>query len=147
MCYRAEWKPRGRRKHIWSVKEKGMKLLGVSRRKRTGDGRGGSITNAAEIHKTILVKSSAKFIRGTSSILSILFVLEPKAHYSGMYHLSLVSFVFHLSSSSIFVKCVLLWSLMLRKPRQAATADHVFLWNLTKTQPATAKTDGATYID
>ena len=81
-----------------------MKLLGGSRRKRRGDGRGGSITNAAEIHKTILVKSS---------ILSILFVLEPKAHCSGMYQVppllrALVSFVFHLSSSSIFVKCVLL---------------------------------------
>ena len=51
MCCRAEWKPRGRRKNIWSVKEKGMKLLVVSRRKRTGDGRGGSITNAMRFTK------------------------------------------------------------------------------------------------
>ena len=147
MCYRAEWKPRGRRKNFWPVEEKGDEITWWIKEKEKRRWKRRKYYQCNEIHKTILVKSSAKFIRGTSSILSILFVLEPKAHYSGMYHLSLVSFVFHLSSSSIFVKCVLLWSLMLRKPRQAATADHVFLWNLTKTQPATAKTDGATYID
>ena len=112
-----------KKKHLVGQEEKGWNDLVYQ-----GDGRGGNKTNSAD---------------NGCSILSILFVLKLIIRECTT---SLLK-TFHLSSSSIIVKCVMLWRLMLRKPRQAATADHVFLWNLTKTQPATAKTDGATYFD